>query len=99
MERKHILRNSIIFVISIIGFLGGILLPILGLTIFWMNKIDSWIYFDFFIIFALLNLSAIILIRNVPKEEAFRRYSFFLSVAGLCINGFWIITGLPGALY
>jgi hypothetical protein len=99
MEKKHILKNTIIFLISFIGFLGGILIPIFGFTLFWMNQIDSWIYFVSFIIFALLNLSAIILMKNIPKEKKLIRYSFFLSVVGLCINGFFILSGLPGALY
>jgi cytochrome c biogenesis factor len=99
MEEKHILKNTIIFLISFIGFLGGILIPILGSTIFWMNKIDSRIYFVSFIFFALLNLTAIILMKNIPKEEKLIRYSFFLSFVGLCINGFLILSGLPGALY
>lgn len=99
MEKEHILKKTIILLISIIGLLGGILLPIFGSTIFFMNKLDSWMYFTSFIIFALLNLSVLILIKNIPKEEKFIRYSFFLSVVGLCINGFLILSGLPGALY
>ncbi len=96
---KPYLRNTIILLCSIIGLSGGILIPVFGVTLFWMNKIDSWLYFDFFIIFAILNLLAILLMRTISKEEKFRRYALFLSVVGLCINGFWIITGLPGALY
>jgi len=99
MEKKHILKNTIILLISIIGLLGGILLPILGSTIFFMNKIDSWMYFASFITFELLNLSVLILIKKIPKEEKFIRHSFFISVVGLCINGFLILSGLPGALY
>jgi uncharacterized membrane protein len=89
---------------SIIGFSGGFLVPISdSIYITLRGEIpNDLIIFIFFIIFAILCLFGMILsslTRKSSKEDKFRRYAFLLSGIGFCINGFWILSGLPGLLY
>jgi hypothetical protein len=100
LERN--MESKIILAISIIGFSGGFLVPIFGImeSISWGEIISNRMYFVLFIIFALLSLFGIILCLLTRKgKDNFRRYSFILSVIGLCINGFLVLCGLPGLLY
>jgi hypothetical protein len=95
-------ERKIILAISIIGFSGGFLVPIFGImeTISWGEIISNRMYFVLFIIFALLSLFGIILCLLTRKgKDNLRRYSFILSVIGLCINGFFVLCGLPRLLY
>ena len=97
--------SKLILVISLIGFSGGFLVPLFGTIdhIYWGEIISGWMDLVFFLIFALFCLFGIIVTVVTKKkfkvDDKLGRYAFLLSCIGLCINGFWILTGLAAALY
>ena len=104
MEKKHTLMSKIILLISIIGLSGGVLVRIsYSLYIALRDEIpNNWIFFGFFIFFALICLFGMILYaltRKSSKEDKLRRYAFLISGIGLFLNGLWIMVGIIASSY
>jgi hypothetical protein len=104
MEKKYSILEIIIFILTLVGFLGGILVPIIVSmnTKYWGNIINHIALFNLFLIFAFFCIVTIFLynIKYRSKEKnRLSQFSIKIAYVGLLINGFWIITGLPGFLY
>ena len=96
--------SKITLLISIIGFSGGFIVPIIGtlFVIYWNGYIGSWLEFYLFIFFEILCIIGLILgikIKTKIKESNYSIYSIIICLSGLIINSFWIIGGLGAMSY
>ena len=105
MRTMTITKFSLI--ISIIGFLGGFIVPIIGTlkVMYWNNFMGGWLEFILFIIFEIICLIGLILGIKIYSDKKYSEYlryglySMILSFLGIIINGFWIIGGYAAMSY
>ena len=90
--------------ISIIGFLGGFIVPIIGSlkVTYWNNFMGGWLELILFIIFGIICIIGLIQgvkIYFYNREKNYGLYSIIFAIIGLIINGFWIIIGFAAMSY
>ena len=104
MKNKYSILEIFKFIFSIFGFLGSVIVYLL-ISInsrYLGNTIENLTLFNVFLIFAFFCLITIFLDRVLSSSKVrnrLGRYSLRVAYVGLLINGFGIITDLPGYLY
>ena len=104
MEKKYSIIEIIIFILTLVGFLGGIIVPIIVSmnTKYWGYIIPHITLFNLFLIFAFFCIVTIFTYHikyRLKEKNRLIQFSIKISYVGVLINGFWIITGIPGFLY
>ena len=102
MRTMTITKYSLI--ISIFGFLGGFIVPIIGTirVMYWNDFIGGWMELILFLIFEFICIIGLILGINIysnKTESRYGLYSIIFALLGLIINGFWIIGGFAAMSY
>jgi putative Mn2+ efflux pump MntP len=101
---RYMSSLKLLLIISIIGFLGGFIVPIFGTlkVMYWNNFMGGWLEFILFIIFEIICAMGLILgikIYSNKRETKYGFYSIIIASLGLIINGFWLIVGLAAMSY
>jgi len=97
-------KTKFALIISIIGFLGGFIVPIIGTlkVMYWNNFMGGWLEFILFILFEIICLIGLILgikIYSDKKQAKYGLYAIILALLGLIINGFYIFMGIAAMSY
>jgi len=91
-------------IISIIGFSGGFIVPIIGtLLVIYANRfMGGLLEFYLFIIFNIICIIGLIFgiktIKEIEKSD-YSIYSIIFALLGIIINTFWIIGGFGAMSY
>jgi hypothetical protein len=98
LEEGHTILGKRSLILSIIGFFGAFLVPILGTidTRYWNNLISSEGNLVFFIIFFILSFVGLILglMIYIKEKDKYGLYALIIGLLGFLINGFWTIIGI-----
>jgi len=98
LENGHTISGKSSLILSIIGFVGAFLVPILGSidTKYWGHLISSELDLVFFIIFFILSFIGLILglMIYIKERDKYGLYALIFGLLGFLINGFWTIIGI-----
>jgi hypothetical protein len=91
----HTLFGKISLILSLIGIIGGIFVPIFGTidNTYWGEWISSEIDWFFFTIFTIVSLIGIILGYHSKEKDRFGYYALIIGFVGFLYNGFFSLLG------
>ena len=92
----HTTVGKTALIISIIGLMGGIFVPIFGIidNYYWGEQISSEMDWFFFIIFFIISLIGLLLGFQSKEKDNFSYYAIIIGFIGILYNGFFSFFGL-----